>query len=352
MKRGFASLFFNAARSMTRLQGKMVRAGTRTLAAQAKASARRAPASPRKAAAKAAPTALMPGAGAWQPAQHYAAAGGRRLAYARYHPPGRVQGLPLVVMLHGCRQTANDFARGTRMNLQADRAGFAVLYPQQAQSRQSQRCWRWFEPERGGREDADAIAALIRAEVARYGLDPRRIYVAGLSAGAGMAALIALRHPGLIAAAALHSGVVAGSAQNAVDGLSVMRRGTLRNPDAVADTVAHPDVFRLGMPALILHGQRDTAVSSRNAQQLAEQFRHLNRLPPGNTVARVLAKGTRREYHRIDTLRGRTPLVRLCEIPRLTHAWSGGDGDIEYHADTGPDASVLLWQFFRQHARA
>ena len=351
MKRGFASLFFKAARNMTRLQSKMVRAGTRTLAAQAKAGARRAKAAPRKAPATPGPASWASGLGTWQPSLQVAAPGGRRLAYARYQPAGPVKGLPLLVMLHGCRQTASDFARGTRMNLLADRMGFAVLYPQQAQSRQSQRCWRWFEPGRGGREDADAIAALIRVEIARHDLDARRVYIAGLSAGAGMAALIALRHPDLVAAVALHSGVVMGSARNAVDGLSVMRRGTLRAPGALVGAVAHPEAFRLGMPALILHGQRDNAVSVRNAQQLAEQFRHLNGLPPGDSVARVLAEGTKREYRRVDTLRGRTPVVRLCEIPRLTHAWSGGDGAIEYHADTGPDASVLLWQFFRRHTR-
>ncbi len=358
VKRGFASLFFKAARNLSRLQGTLVRAGTRTLAAQARAGAKRAKAPARKSAARPASArqasshpSIVPGLGTWQPSLQYAAPGGRRLAYARYLPAGRPKGLPLLVMLHGCRQTAADFARGTRMNLQADRAGFAVLYPQQAQARQSQRCWRWFEPDRGGRDDADAIAALIRAEIARHDLDTRHVYVAGLSAGAGMAALVALRHPDLIAAVALHSGVVVGSARNAVDGLSVMRRGTLRNPDAAVDGIAHPDAARLGMPALILHGLRDNAVSARNAQQLADQFLHVNRLPRDAAVSRVLAEGTRREYRRVDVLRGRTPVVRLCEVPRLAHAWSGGDGTVEYHADTGPDASVLLWQFFRRHAR-
>ena len=96
--------------------------------------------------------------------------------------------MPLVVMLHGCRQTALSFAQGSRMNQWADAAGFMVLYPQQSMARQVQRCWRWFQPDalHGGGE-ADLIAALVRSEVGRHGLDPTRVYIAGLSAGAGAA---------------------------------------------------------------------------------------------------------------------------------------------------------------------
>ncbi|WP_232468036.1 extracellular catalytic domain type 1 short-chain-length polyhydroxyalkanoate depolymerase [Bordetella genomosp. 13] len=374
MKRGgLAGLFLKTARNFARLQDKLVRANTRRLVAQVKPAAKRAKsataaaarslagsgAKPRSArtgsaargGAHATPITAIPGAGIWQPLQQFSAPGGRRLAYARYRPKGRIQGMPLVVMLHGCRQNAAELALGTRMNLQADRAGFVVLYPQQALARHSHRCWRWFQLHTGGQDDADAIAALIRAEIAREGLDGRRVYLAGMSAGAGIAALIALRHPDLVSAIALHSGVVTGGARTAVEGLNVMRRGTLRNPAALVDAVAAPAVFHLGMPALVVHGLRDTAVSPRNAHQLVEQFRHINGAGHAETSVRVLGKGTRREYRRTDVLCRRKPVVRLCEIPRVEHAWSGGDPAIEYHADTGPDASVLAWQFFRRHRR-
>ncbi|WZB68490.1 PHB depolymerase family esterase [Achromobacter xylosoxidans] len=139
----------------------------------------------------------QPGRWPLEASRQFSDAHGRRLTFARYTPPAAPrQGMPLVVMLHGCRQTALAFARGSRMNQWADAGGFMVLYPQQSMTRQVQRCWRWFQPDalHGGAE-ADLIAALIRAEVARHGLDPQRVYIAGLSAGAGMAALVAMRHP-------------------------------------------------------------------------------------------------------------------------------------------------------------
>ena len=257
--------------------------------------------------------------------------------------------MPLVVMLHGCRQTSLAFARGTRMNQWADAGGFMVLYPQQSMTRQVQRCWRWFQPDdQHGGAEADLIAALIRAEVARHGLDPERVYVAGLSAGAGMAALVALRHPTLIAAVAMHSGPVVGDAHSAAGGIGTMRRGSLKPLLPLLEGVADPGVFRLGMPALILQGQLDPAVAPRNGKQLFEQFRALNDLRPEDVpVERVLGLGTDKAYRRVDLLRGRKTILRLCEITRLEHAWSGGDASVKYHARGGPDASALVWRFFQ-----
>ncbi|WP_224776683.1 MULTISPECIES: alpha/beta hydrolase family esterase [Achromobacter] len=305
----------------------------------------------------AAPEAASLGAGRWEASRQFTDKTGRRLAFARYTPAcatATAAGMPLVVMLHGCRQTAEAFARGSRMNQWADAGDFMVLYPQQSLARQVQRCWRWFQPDddHGGAE-ADLIAALIRSEVVRHGLDPERVYVAGLSAGAGMAALVALRHPSLIAAVAMHSGPVVGDAHNAGNGLSTMRRGSIKALAPLVQAVADPAVFDLGMPALILHGQLDPAVAPRNARQLFEQFRTLNAADPhALPIERVLGLGTEKAYRRVDVLRGRKTVLRLCEITRLEHAWSGGDPAIRYHARSGPDASALVWRFFQSQRRA
>ncbi|WP_246282922.1 extracellular catalytic domain type 1 short-chain-length polyhydroxyalkanoate depolymerase [Achromobacter animicus] len=304
----------------------------------------------------AAPEAASLGAGRWEASRQFTDKTGRRLAFARYTPASATAtaaGMPLVVMLHGCRQTAEAFARGSRMNQWADAGDFMVLYPQQSLARQVQRCWRWFQPDddHGGAE-ADLIAALIRSEVVRHGLDPERVYVAGLSAGAGMAALVALRHPSLIAAVAMHSGPVVGDAHNAGNGLSTMRRGSIKPLAPLVQAVADPAVFDLGMPALILHGQLDPAVAPRNARQLFEQFRNLNAADPhALPIERVLGLGTEKAYRRVDVLRGRKTVLRLCEITRLEHAWSGGDPAIRYHARSGPDASALVWRFFQSQRR-
>lgn len=356
MARSFTSLFFKAAKKLSKLQRAALRmtvpktAGKRASPAR-KTAARAAPpvAAPRQ------PAAPSLGGGRWESSRQFSDSAGRQLTFARYTPASAPRsGMPLVVMLHGCRQTALAFARGTRMNQWADAGGFMVLYPQQSMTRQVQRCWRWFQPDalHGGAE-ADLIAALIRSEVARHGLDPERVYVAGLSAGAGMAALVALRHPTLIAAVAMHSGPVVGDAHSAASGIGTMRRGTLKPLLPLLESVSDPAVFRLGMPALILQGQLDPAVAPRNGRQLFEQFRVLNGLSAEDVpIERVLGLGTEKAYRRVDLLRSRKTILRLCEITRLEHAWSGGDPSVKYHARGGPDASALVWRFFQGLRRA
>ena len=188
--------------------------------------------------------------------------------------------------------------------------------------------------------------------MARHGLDPERVYIAGLSAGASMAALVALRHPTLIAAVAMHSGPVVGDAHTAAAGLSTMRRGSVKPLLPLVQSVADPAVFQLGMPAMILQGQMDPAVAPRNAKQLFEQFRALNGLGAEDLpVERVLGLGTEKAYRRVDLVRGRKTVLRLCEITRVEHAWSGGDASVRYHARSGPDASALIWRFFQGQRR-
>ena len=292
------------------------------------------------------------GLGRWEASRQFTDGLGRRLAFARYIPPGVPrQGMPLVVMLHGCRQTALSFAQGSRMNQWADAAGFMVLYPQQSMARQVQRCWRWFQPDalHGGGE-ADLIAALVRSEVGRHGLDPTRVYIAGLSAGAGMAALVALRHPQLVAALAMHSGPVTGDARRR--GPANHAPGRAQAPASAAGKRGQSGRAALGMPAIILQGQLDPAVAPRNARQLFDQFRMLNGLHPQDIpVERVLGLGTDKSYRRVDMLKDRRAVVRLCEITHVEHAWSGGDPAVRYHSRGGPDASALIWRFFQAQRR-
>lgn len=353
MPRSFTSLFFNAAKKFSKLQRAALRMAAPKAARKRTVSARQA-AVARQAAKTAATAASSLGTGRWEASRQFSDARGRRLTFARYTPPAAPrQGMPLVVMLHGCRQTALGFAQGSRMNQWADAGGFMVLYPQQSMTRQVQRCWRWFQPdaEHGG-ADADLIAALIQSEVTRHGLDPERVYIAGLSAGACMAALVALRHPALIAALAMHSGPVVGDAHTAAAGLATMRRGSVKPLLPLVQSVADPAVFQLGMPAMILQGQMDPAVAPRNAKQLFEQFRALNGLDAQDLpVERVLGLGTEKAYRRVDLLRGRKTVLRLCEITRVEHAWSGGDASVRYHARSGPDASALIWRFFQGQRR-
>lgn len=360
MARSFTRLFSSAAKKIARLQQTAVRLviarAPRKRAATKKTRAKPRPAAkPAVGAFSSQDTRQALGHGRWETQQAFTDPLGRRLSFARYTPAHSTgAGLPLVVMLHGCRQTAEALALGTRMNALADRAGFMVLYPQQGITHNAHRCWRWFTPDaEHGLADADAIAALIRSEVLRLGLNPERVYIAGMSAGASMAAMVALRHPGLISAAALHSGAVLGDAHSAMSGLSVMRRGTLKEPVKLLGNVVTSMEFRLFVPVIILQGLRDKVVSPRNATQLAAQFREVNGLMDTDVAReREIGAGTKYAYRRTDISRGTKTLLRLCAIEQLEHAWSGGDDTVKFHSRHGPDGCALIWRFFKLHRRS
>ena len=265
----------------------------------------------------------------------------------------RTAQLPLVVMLHGCEQTAEEFASGTRMNRLAAQQGFAVLYPQQSASAHPQRCWPWYKRavQQGGDEVA-LVAGMLERVLDRHDFDRRRTYVAGLSAGAALAQALAVRHPQVFAAVGSHSGPVFGVADSRLGAFTVMQAGArdaLRTADALLRE--QPD-FPL-MPILILHGDQDQVVRPVNAAQLARQFRILNRLAPSAHEAPVprKARAPNDAWRRTDSRHKGRVVVRLCEVANLAHAWSGGDESLRYNTARGPDASVLLWDFFKRQRR-
>lgn len=190
-------------------------------------------------------------------------------------------GWPLVVMLHGCQQGAAQFAQGTRMNQLAEEKGYAVLYPQQSVSVHAQRCWRWYDrATQEGDGDTIVLASLVAAVCAQHGIDRRRIYACGISAGAGMAAALALNYPEWIAAVGLHSAPVFGAGHSQMGALHVMRHGALTQADgAIAGvlqrraTQAMPGVAQPmpPMPAILIQGDDDPVVRPVNQQQLAHQ---------------------------------------------------------------------------------
>lgn len=274
-------------------------------------------------------------------------------------------GWPLVVMLHGCQQSATEFAEGTRMNRLAEDKGYAVLYPQQAVSAQPHRCWRWYDraTQEGGGETA-ALVGLIGKVCEQYPIDRRRIHACGLSAGAGMAAVLALNHPELIAAVGLHSGPVFGASHGPLGALQVMRHGAPMHADAAIAGVLERR-SRLAfpataapmppMPALLIQGADDRVVNPLNQQLLAHQWLQLNGLPVGpasRVTVKAAARGGARNAHEIhDYLVGRKVVLRVARIAGLGHAWSGGDPALKFNAGAGPDASRMMLEFFGKHRR-
>jgi poly(hydroxyalkanoate) depolymerase family esterase len=258
--------------------------------------------------------------------------------------------LPLLVMLHGCGQTGRDMAAVSRMNRLAARQRFVVLYPEQERMANAHGCWNWFE-RRNGRAEAEAATLLAAVDklARRLPVDLARVAVAGLSAGASMAVLMAALFPDRFCAVAMHSGVAPGTAESAATALAAMhgrRQAHLPAPPAAA--AAATTALPVGTPAalpplLILHGDADGVVSVRNAAATAQLW--AGALGARAGAIRTLQRG-RRYPMRVTEFkaRGRT-VVALREVVGLAHAWSGGAAQRPYSDPAGPDASALIWAF-------
>jgi poly(hydroxyalkanoate) depolymerase family esterase len=233
-----------------------------------------------------------------------------------------------------------------------------VLYPQQLLTQDAHRCWQWYQraTQQGGGEAA-WVLDLVEQVLARHPVDARRVYLAGMSAGAALAQTIALHYPERFAALGMHSGPVFGMADSRMGAFAVMQTGGgLGLAHAVQSFVQAPDFPR--MPVMLLHGAADKVVRVVNQQQAAQQWCWVNRIDTARHVpvvsgmpARPGGRKPRHAYQVTDYRLGRKPIVSVCCIAGLEHAWSGGDGGLRFNSSLGPDASALLWAFFARHQR-
>lgn len=295
-----------------------------------------------------------PGPGDWLPGMALGPAGARR--FHLYRPPllklAPGEKLPLLVMLHGCAQTGRDFAVSTRMNRLAARERFLVLYPEQDRIANANGCWNWFE-RRSGKADAEVatLMAAIDQVSLLYPVDRERIALAGLSAGASMAALMATRHPQRFQAVAAHSGVAPGAAKSATTALGAMR-GRHMPPvltTAVGKAMGAAALFTTLPPLLVLHGDADAVVAIANAESLANVWATATGARPA--ASRVLQRGQRYPARLTDFRRGGRTLLSVCEIEGLGHAWSGGLGSQPFSDARGPDATRMIWAFVQRAFR-
>ena len=271
--------------------------------------------------------------------------------YLVYVPPGapRWKRAPLLVLIHGCKQTPEDIARGTRIAALADRMGCVVLLPSQKQSANPWGCWNWFEARTAsGDGEAAIVAAQIRAVRRRYRIDRKRVCVAGMSAGGAMAAILGVRFPGLVSAVAVHSGIACGAAQSGMSALSVLKRGPEQDVEAIAQAArgaALPQAVHV--PLLAIQGDRDDVVAPAHATALVRQYLRLNGDDPGrepDAQSRVAHADGRVEVVREWRRDGRL-VVRYVEVQGLAHAWSGGDATLDFNDAGPPDATALLGTF-------
>ena len=285
--------------------------------------------------------------------------------YLVYVPAGhtRWKRRPLIVLLHGCRQTPEELASGTRIASFADRHGWLILLPRQSDKANPWRCWNWFDKRTsaGGGETA-IIAAQIRAVRREYRAHPRRIFAAGMSAGGALAATLGVRYRKLLSGVFVHSGIACGAAASPVTALDVLARGANAPYEHLAAAARDdaPD-GALDLALVAVQGERDEVVAPINAVQLARQYLVLNRrLAPETLQAGVLPEPDAQTTTTLTDGRTMTTtdyrnanriLVRLIRVANLGHAWSGGDPALPYNDPHPPDASGLLAEFVIEQIR-
>ncbi len=257
----------------------------------------------------------------------------------RYHR----QPLPLIVMLHGCTQSPEDFAAGTRMNFVAEEQPCFVAYPAQRSEANQAKCWNWFRTtdQQRGKGEPSLIAGITRQIMRDYSVDPKRVYVAGLSAGAAAAAIMGATYNDLYAAVGVHSGLACGAAVDLPSALLAMRQGGGWDDRAVLSD-------RTAVPTIVFHGDRDNTVHPINGDQVLEQSArarstqkkvHRGRVPGGHAYTRTT--------HIDASGRG---IFEHWNIHGAGHAWSGGSAAGSYTDPRGPDATREMLRFFLEHS--
>jgi poly(hydroxyalkanoate) depolymerase family esterase len=271
------------------------------------------------------------------------------------------QPLPLIVMLHGCKQNPDDFAAGTRMNELAEATQCLVLYPAQSRSANSGGCWNWFNggDQQRDRGEPSIIAGMTRKVIATYPVDPRRVYIAGLSAGGAMAAIMGTTYAELYAAVGVHSGLPHAAAHDVMSAFAAMRKGPAAARERLGideSTVAPP------LPTIVFHGDRDATVHPSNGEQVISQATPIavadgvvdavTAPPPVVSVEQGRASGGHaytRTVHRDAT--GRASGIEHWLVHGAGHAWSGGDTSGSYTDPKGPNASREMLRFFLEHPK-
>lgn len=298
------------------------------------------------------PPALQPGVPQWLSSHFEHGDDAHRF---KLYVPGGYSGqpLPMIVMLHGAQQDPDDFASGTGMNAVAESQGCIVVYPAQSEGANLFRCWNWFRPADQVRASGETamVAALTREIMTTYNVDETRVYVAGMSAGGAMAVNLVVTHPDLYAAAAVHSGVAFGVANEPLSALCAMNdgMGKLRLPELAAGTGAPRAV-----PMIVFHGDADETVHPRNGDQIVAMSLLLageQADAPPFLSTQLEHASTGYSYTRHVFLNGKgLPVIEQWLVHGLGHAWSGGSRDGTHTDDRGPHASSEIVRFFAQFA--
>ena len=253
---------------------------------------------------------------------------------------------PLIVMLHGCTQSPDDFAAGTRMNFGAEEHACLVVYPEQAVAANSSKCWNWFKSgdQKRGQGEPSLIAGITRQVMTDYQIDHRRIYIAGLSAGGAAAAVVGEAYPDLYAAVGVHSGLACGAARDLPSAFAAMRGEHLRREPKRS---GHPGEYPQNLPTIVFHGDRDATVHPRNGAEVVTRAMANGDLRTWVEHGSVAAGRTyTRSIQRDASGRG---VLEQWVIHGAGHAWSGGSPAGSFTDPKGPDATKEMLRFFLEH---
>ncbi|MBP6771867.1 MAG: PHB depolymerase family esterase [Gemmatimonadaceae bacterium] len=282
-------------------------------------------------------------------------------AWRLYIPAGYNRARPpmLLVLLHGCTQNADDLARGSQMDRVADERGFLVLYPEQSVQANPRTCWNWFDAAHQSRDAGETglLAALIAEVMSQYPVDTKRVHLAGISAGAAMAGLVAVAYPERFASLTSASGVAWRSATTVGAALAVMQRGAGEKLATAQDVVGAMGATRRALPVLVVHGTRDAVVSPANADETTQQWIGVHQLLRASAGLPALKSAADESEtvngYAVRTSRWREPsgtvLIEQVRIEGLGHAWSGGSTAGTFSDAQGPDASRMIAAFCALH---
>jgi len=289
---------------------------------------------------------------------------GSNFYYKVYVPSSYKAGtaVPLMVMLHGCLQNPDDFAAGTRMNALAEEQGFIVLYPEMNVFANPNMCWNWFydyNQHRGAGEPA-IIKGMVDVVKSRYSINAGRVYVAGLSAGAGMATIMGVSYPDVFRGVGVSAGVEYDAADTAFGGINAMKYGGADPTLTGNNMYVEMGSYKRSMPVIVFHGTSDTIVAPINAAQVVTSWAQLNdRVDDGadnnsmndgaDVTTTATAPGGRSYTKYVYNDKNGASLIEYYKVTSMSHAWSGGSSNGTYTDPAGPDATRIMWNFFMSH---
>ncbi len=305
------------------------------------------------------------------------------LSYELFIPPeyreGKRSKYPLVIVVHGCKQQGSDIAALTRFNDLASKQNFFVLYPNQSVIRNWDYCWNWFYPgnQKRNRGEARMIMLALRQAMNDWRIDRNRIFIAGLSSGAGMAAILGVCYPDIFGAVSINSGPMYSAAENLFEANQILETGSNKSPNVAGaeaancflDALAHPESWdpfppnkeklRRAMPTIIFHGKADQRLYPIHANQVSEQFVQTNDVWDDgqdndsinfsqSRVVNIPSSPKKHAYIKRTLQRGKIMLLESYLVEEMGHKWSGAASSFREGDEQGPDATILSWKFFKQ----